>query len=82
LKSHAPRKSFSPLSNIRAVTFKLCTQSSSTAPQNQPASQLRARKHYPNWILQSVVGLLLTADTINIGADLGAMGDAVDLLIG
>jgi NRAMP (natural resistance-associated macrophage protein)-like metal ion transporter len=40
------------------------------------------RKHYPNWILQSVVGLLLIANTINIGADLGAMGDAVDLLIG
>src|ERR1700684_1048053 len=31
------------------------------------------RKHYPNWILQSVVGLLLIANTINIGADLGAM---------
>jgi NRAMP (natural resistance-associated macrophage protein)-like metal ion transporter len=40
------------------------------------------RKHYPSWILQSVVGLLLLANTINIGADLGAMGDAVDLLIG
>jgi NRAMP (natural resistance-associated macrophage protein)-like metal ion transporter len=40
------------------------------------------REHYPNWILQSVVGLLLIANTINIGADLGAMGDAVDLLIG
>jgi len=40
------------------------------------------RQHYPNWILQSIVGLLLIANTINIGADLGAMGDAVDLLIG
>jgi Mn2+/Fe2+ NRAMP family transporter len=40
------------------------------------------RKHYPNWILQSIVGLLLIANTINIGADLGAMADAVDLLIG
>jgi Mn2+/Fe2+ NRAMP family transporter len=40
------------------------------------------RRHYPNWILQSVVALLLVANTINIGADLGAMGDAVGLLIG
>jgi NRAMP (natural resistance-associated macrophage protein)-like metal ion transporter len=39
-------------------------------------------RHYPNWILQIVVGLLVFANTINIGADLGAMGDAVQLLIG
>jgi NRAMP (natural resistance-associated macrophage protein)-like metal ion transporter len=40
------------------------------------------REHYPNWLLQSIVALLLVANTINIGADLGAMGDAVNLLIG
>src|SRR5476651_1468064 len=40
------------------------------------------REHYPNWILQSIVMLLIIANTINIGADLGAMGDAVSLLIG
>src|SRR6202165_4825578 len=40
------------------------------------------RQHYPNWVLQSIVVLLLVANTINIGADLGAMGDAVNLLIG
>ena len=40
------------------------------------------RKHYPNWILQGIVALLLVANTINIGADLGAMGDAVSLMIG
>jgi NRAMP (natural resistance-associated macrophage protein)-like metal ion transporter len=39
-------------------------------------------RHYPNWILQGIVALLLIANTINIGADLGAMGDAVELLIG
>lgn len=39
-------------------------------------------QHYPSWILHSVVTLLLIANTINIGADLGAMGDAVGLLIG
>src|SRR6478752_3703042 len=40
------------------------------------------RLHYPNWILQSIVALLLIANTINIGADLGAMGEAVYLLAG
>jgi len=40
------------------------------------------RNHYPNWILQSIVTPLLVANTINIGADLGAMGDAIDLLVG
>jgi Mn2+/Fe2+ NRAMP family transporter len=40
------------------------------------------RRHDPNWILQGIVALLLIANTINIGADLGAMGAAVELLIG
>jgi NRAMP (natural resistance-associated macrophage protein)-like metal ion transporter len=40
------------------------------------------REHYPNWILQSIVALLIVANTINIGADLGAMGDAVGLMMG
>ena len=40
------------------------------------------RQHYPNWLLQSIVGLVLIANTINIAADLGAMGDAATLLIG
>ena len=40
------------------------------------------RHHYPNWILQCIVLLLIVANIINIGADLGAMGDAVSLLIG
>jgi Mn2+/Fe2+ NRAMP family transporter len=40
------------------------------------------RKNYPNWILQVIVGLLLTANAINIGADLSAMADATRLLIG
>ena len=33
------------------------------------------RKHYPNWLLQLIVVLLFIANTINIGADLGAMGE-------
>src|ERR1700681_3714052 len=44
------------------------------------AANLRA--HYPNWLLSIIVALVLVANTINIGADLGAMGDALALLIG
>jgi NRAMP (natural resistance-associated macrophage protein)-like metal ion transporter len=40
------------------------------------------RRHYPNWMLQLIVVLVLAANTINIGADIGAMGDAVKELIG
>ena len=40
------------------------------------------RMHYPNWVLQAIVLLLLIANTINIGADLGAMADALGLLVG
>src|SRR5437667_1442360 len=40
------------------------------------------RQHYPNWLLQVIVALLFTANTINIGADLGAMADALGLLVG
>jgi Mn2+/Fe2+ NRAMP family transporter len=40
------------------------------------------RHHYPAWLLNIIVGLLFVANTINIGADLGAMGDALSLLIG
>lgn len=40
------------------------------------------RRHYSPWLLRSVVALLLVANIINLGADLGAMGAAVGLLIG
>jgi NRAMP (natural resistance-associated macrophage protein)-like metal ion transporter len=40
------------------------------------------RQHFPPWLLCGAVALLLIANTINIGADLGAMGDALALLIG
>jgi Mn2+/Fe2+ NRAMP family transporter len=39
-------------------------------------------RHYPSWLLYPIVALLFLANTINIGADLGAMADAVKLLIG
>ncbi|MDB5397995.1 MAG: hypothetical protein QOD93_3364 [Acetobacteraceae bacterium] len=40
------------------------------------------RQHYPKLLLRVIVALLLVANIINLGADLGAMGDAVTLLAG
>jgi NRAMP (natural resistance-associated macrophage protein)-like metal ion transporter len=40
------------------------------------------RSRYSGWVLYPVVILLLAANTINIGADIGAMGDATKLVIG
>jgi NRAMP (natural resistance-associated macrophage protein)-like metal ion transporter len=40
------------------------------------------REHYSPWMLRGMVGLLLIANFINLGADLGAMGDALRLIVG
>jgi NRAMP (natural resistance-associated macrophage protein)-like metal ion transporter len=40
------------------------------------------RRHYPRALMYAVVVLLLVANTINIAADVSAMGDAVALLAG
>lgn len=39
------------------------------------------RRHYPPWLLRGMVALLLVANVINLGADLGAMAAAVHLLL-
>jgi NRAMP (natural resistance-associated macrophage protein)-like metal ion transporter len=40
------------------------------------------RRNYPAWLLYVLVGLVLVANVINLGADLGAMGAGVKLLFG
>jgi Mn2+/Fe2+ NRAMP family transporter len=40
------------------------------------------RQHCPTWLLTGIVVLLLIANAINIGADLGAMADASRLVVG
>jgi NRAMP (natural resistance-associated macrophage protein)-like metal ion transporter len=40
------------------------------------------RRHYSPWLLRSIIGLLLAANIINLGADLGAMAAALKLLVG
>ena len=40
------------------------------------------RRHYSPWLMRGIVVLLLAANIINLGADLGAMGEALRLLVG
>jgi Mn2+/Fe2+ NRAMP family transporter len=39
-------------------------------------------RHYPRWLVWSLVALLVFANTINLGADMGAMGAALKLVVG
>jgi len=40
------------------------------------------RRHYPPMVVDSLVALLLIANVINLGADIGAMGSALQLVAG
>jgi NRAMP (natural resistance-associated macrophage protein)-like metal ion transporter len=40
------------------------------------------RDHYPPWLLHGVVSLLVIANVLNIAADLGAMGGALEMVAG
>jgi len=40
------------------------------------------RTHYSKWVLYFAVSLLLITNTINIGADLGAMASSAEMLLG
>ena len=40
------------------------------------------REHYPRWVLYPAVGLVVVANTVNVGADVGAIADAAGIVIG
>jgi NRAMP (natural resistance-associated macrophage protein)-like metal ion transporter len=40
------------------------------------------QQHFPAWLLYGVLSLLLAANTINIAADISAMGEALRLIVG
>jgi NRAMP (natural resistance-associated macrophage protein)-like metal ion transporter len=40
------------------------------------------KEHYPRWVLYPAVALVVVANTINVGADLGAIADAAGIVIG
>jgi len=67
--------SYPLLASIQAISAEIGTVTGAGVAQN-------LRRHYPRWLLQIVVNLLLIANIINLGADLGAMGAALGLLIG
>ncbi len=66
---------FPLLASIQAISAEIGSVTGFGIAQN-------LRRHYPRWLLQAVVLLLLIANIINLGADLGAMGAALALLIG
>jgi NRAMP (natural resistance-associated macrophage protein)-like metal ion transporter len=39
------------------------------------------RKHYPRWVVYGAVSLLVIANTINAGTDIGAIAAAINLLV-
>ncbi|HVR90224.1 MAG TPA: divalent metal cation transporter [Novosphingobium sp.] len=65
---------FPLLASIQAICGQVGATTGKGIAQN-------LRQHYPRPLLQSVVMLLLIANVINIGADLGAMGAALGLLV-
>jgi NRAMP (natural resistance-associated macrophage protein)-like metal ion transporter len=67
--------SYPLLASIQAISAEIGSVTGAGVAQN-------LRRHYPHWLLQIVVNLLLIANVINLGADLGAMGAALGLLIG
>jgi NRAMP (natural resistance-associated macrophage protein)-like metal ion transporter len=67
--------SYPLLASIQAISAEIGSVTGAGVAQN-------LRRHYPRWLQQIVVNLLLIANIINLGADLGAMGAALGLLIG
>jgi len=67
--------SYPLLASIQAISAEIGSVTGMGVAQN-------LRRHYPRWLLQIVVNLLLIANIINLGADVGAMGAALGLLIG
>src|SRR5712675_3366720 len=67
--------SFPLMAVIQAVSARIGCVTGRGIAQN-------LRRHYSPWLLRAVVLLLLIANIINLGADLGAMGAALGLLIG
>ena len=65
---------FPLLASIQAICAQIGAVTGKGIAQN-------LRQHYPRALLQAVVVLLLIANVINLGADLGAMAAALELLV-
>src|SRR5438093_10237072 len=40
------------------------------------------KEHYPRWVLYPAVALVVVANVVNVGADLGAIADAAGIVVG
>ena len=67
--------SFPLMAVIQAVSARIGSVTGHGIAQN-------LRRHYPLWRLRVAVGLLVVANVVNLGADLGAMGAALKLIAG
>ena len=65
---------FPLLASIQAICARIGATTGKGIAQN-------LRQHYPPALLRTVVVLLLIANVINLGADLGAMGSALALIV-
>jgi NRAMP (natural resistance-associated macrophage protein)-like metal ion transporter len=65
---------FPLLASIQAICARIGATTGKGIAQN-------LRQHYPVWLLRAVVILLLIANVINLGADLGAMGAVLGLIV-
>jgi NRAMP (natural resistance-associated macrophage protein)-like metal ion transporter len=65
---------FPLLASIQAICARIGATTGKGIAQN-------LRQHYPPWLLRGVVVLLLIANVINLGADLGAMGAVLALIV-
>lgn len=65
---------FPLLASIQAICARIGATTGKGIAQN-------LRQHYSPWLLRAVVVLLLVANVINLGADLGAMGAVLALVV-
>lgn len=61
---------------LMAVVQEMCARIGMVTGRGLAAN---IRKHFPRWVLIIATALLFVANTFNIGADIGAMGEAVRL---
>ena len=63
---------------LMAVVQEMCARIGLVTGEGLAAN---IRKHYPTWVLYTCTTLLFAANTLNLGADLGAMAKATQLLL-
>ncbi|HET6182791.1 MAG TPA: Nramp family divalent metal transporter [Acetobacteraceae bacterium] len=64
---------------LMAVTQEISARIGRTTGQGMAGN---IRRHYPAWVGHVCIALLLAANIVNLGADLGSMGDVTAMLAG